>query len=180
LDFNTERNTDYNGETWEIQYQKNQGDFLNKLLIRYNDFNDTFEIYFSKNEELKSYLSSLSQDKRTWSPSQKCWVVLPEVASQVIVFSKDLFESVDFSTVPINYQKIFQDSYDTEVINKNISVSNDDVYKILYLIDSAPKSVIKAVYKTLAKEYHPDGGSPNNERFIEIKEAYDSIINRKP
>src|SRR6476646_10576237 len=55
-------------------------------------------------------------------------------------------------------------------------------YHILGLQKGATEEQIRAAYKLLAKRYHPDrnmGDPPAQSRFIEIKEAYESLIERK-
>lgn len=55
-----------------------------------------------------------------------------------------------------------------------------DYYKILGVSKDAPTDKIKSAYRKLAQKYHPDM-NPNNkseseERFKEISEAYDALI----
>jgi curved DNA-binding protein CbpA len=51
-----------------------------------------------------------------------------------------------------------------------------DLYSVLGVARHAPQNVIKAAYRALAKQYHPDGDSTGNpERFIELTEAYDVL-----
>ena len=46
-----------------------------------------------------------------------------------------------------------------------------DFYRVLGILPNAPDEVIKAVYRALAKKYHPDaGGDP--DRFRAISDAY--------
>src|SRR5438445_8587749 len=55
-------------------------------------------------------------------------------------------------------------------------------YHILGLQKGATEDDIRAAYKLLAKRYHPDRnmGDPSAQaRFIAIKDAYDSLIERK-
>ena len=55
-------------------------------------------------------------------------------------------------------------------------------YKILGLPDGAPLSDVRKQYRKLVMQYHPDKNkSPSAEaRFIEIKEAYEIIIRKRP
>lgn len=54
--------------------------------------------------------------------------------------------------------------------------------QILQLAEGASKDDIKAAYRRLSKEYHPDiNDSPDaHERFLEIKAAYEYLTNEKP
>jgi len=54
-----------------------------------------------------------------------------------------------------------------------------DYYKILGVKKEASEKEIKFAYRKLAKKYHPDLNrtDPNaKEKFIELKEAYDTLI----
>ena len=50
----------------------------------------------------------------------------------------------------------------------------DDYYKILNIDKNASNDEIKAAYRKLARENHPDKGG-NNEQFIKIQEAYEIL-----
>jgi len=54
-----------------------------------------------------------------------------------------------------------------------------DYYEILGIDKDASEKEIKLAYRKLAKKYHPDlnrTDSNANEKFIELKEAYDTLI----
>ena len=55
-----------------------------------------------------------------------------------------------------------------------------DYYKILGLDRDAGPEKIKQAYRSMAKKFHPDiNDAPDaHERFIEITEAYDILMNR--
>jgi molecular chaperone DnaJ len=49
-------------------------------------------------------------------------------------------------------------------------------YEILGVPESASESEIKAAYRRLAREFHPDSGRPGDvARFREVQEAYDTL-----
>ena len=50
----------------------------------------------------------------------------------------------------------------------------DDYYSILHLKKNCTKSEIKKQYRKLSLKYHPDKDG-DNEKFIEIKTAYDTL-----
>lgn len=50
-------------------------------------------------------------------------------------------------------------------------------YSILGLPFGADKKSIKSAYRRLVMVFHPDRGPECRQRFIEINEAYDALIN---
>lgn len=50
-------------------------------------------------------------------------------------------------------------------------------YRVLGLLDGAPPALVKAAYKALAFEHHPDRGGDAN-RFILIRDAYEELKSR--
>ena len=57
------------------------------------------------------------------------------------------------------------------------SFSSKDYYKILGLSKTASKSDIRAAYLQLAKQFHPDSKTGNEEKFKEIGEAWSVLRN---
>src|SRR6266850_5240332 len=58
----------------------------------------------------------------------------------------------------------------------------DDFHQILNVPRNASEAQIKNAYRKLAKKYHPDiSKEPDAEqRFIEITEAYEALLDKKP
>jgi len=54
----------------------------------------------------------------------------------------------------------------------------ENPYAVLGVREDAPMPVIEAAYKQLSKEYHPDSGSGNTEKFKEVQEAYKKLQQR--
>ena len=52
-----------------------------------------------------------------------------------------------------------------------------DHYKVLGVSANASKDEIKKAYLGLAKQYHPDTVSGNEEKFKEIANAYETLNN---
>src|SRR2546423_11978590 len=50
-----------------------------------------------------------------------------------------------------------------------------DYYKTLGVSDKATAKEIKAAYRKLSKQYHPDADGGNEERFKEISAAFDVL-----
>lgn len=53
----------------------------------------------------------------------------------------------------------------------------NNYYKVLGLDKNATIDQIRAAYKKLAREHHPDKGGDKNE-FLKVQEAYDTLINK--
>ena len=51
-------------------------------------------------------------------------------------------------------------------------------YEILHVSQDAPVEIIKLAYKGLAQKYHPDRykGADANEKIVQIREAYETLI----
>ena len=54
-----------------------------------------------------------------------------------------------------------------------------DPYKSLGVNKGATENEVKKAYRKLAKEYHPDKSSGNEERFKEIADAYETLSDPK-
>ncbi|MHB8261134.1 MAG: DnaJ domain-containing protein [Bacteroidia bacterium] len=52
-----------------------------------------------------------------------------------------------------------------------------DYYQILQVKPTATNAELKAAYRRLAKLFHPDKNSGAEEKFKQIKEAYETLIN---
>lgn len=57
---------------------------------------------------------------------------------------------------------------------KASTTSGEDPYAALYLTPKAPYSLVKAVYRHLVKEHHPDAGG-DQEQFLRLQNAYEKI-----
>jgi hypothetical protein len=155
---------------------------MNILTLKHNSLSDTIELFFT-NEELQSFLSSLPQKTRTWNKKDRCWVIVPEVLSKVVAYSRHLFTRIDCSALPEEYQREVHQALSGTTKSKRTKYNksytlNKSPYKRLYLTPDAPKFIVKAVYKALAFEYHPDRGG-NTEQFQELMEAYAKILKEK-
>lgn len=147
---------------------------VSTLILRHNTVSDTIELHFV-NEDLKTFLSSLPPHFRTWNPKSKCWVIVPEILNKIVSYSRHLFTRIDSSSLPVRHQTIVQRALQGLKDNSSIKNEPNSPYATLYVTQNAPKFVIKAAYKALAFQYHPDRGG-NSEEFQRVREAYDKIV----
>lgn len=54
-------------------------------------------------------------------------------------------------------------------------VVEDDPWAVLHLRPGAPKAIIQAAWRALAKELHPDHGG-DEKQFMKVKAAYDKLM----
>jgi hypothetical protein len=111
--------------------------------------------------------------------------VTPDVLDKIAAIASPHFEEIKYFSLPPHLQKLVR-KFITEDFGKrekkttvkpNNGTSNSP-YTTLFLTPGAPKFVIKAVYKAMASHYHPDKKTGNNERFIEISNAYKTITSK--
>lgn len=55
------------------------------------------------------------------------------------------------------------------------AVAAQDFYKILGLDKSCSERDLKKAYRTLSKKYHPDKATGDEEKFLEVAEAYEAL-----
>lgn len=156
------------------------------LEFRYNDDNDTVDVLYNGCDPLDQYIRfRLTAPNRTWSKSAQCWVVTPDVLDKIAALASPHFEEIKYFSLPPHLQELVR-KFITEDFGKRekkttVKPNNGtstSPYTTLFLTPGAPKFVIKAVYKAMALHYHPDKKTGNNERFIEISNAYKTITSK--
>ena len=131
------------------------------IKLLYNKVNDTVELHYSGHPKFTSYIrNDLHISKRTWVPTEMCWVIVSEALTELLPIIHDEFDTVDSRNLP------------EDIGSRKVSKTS---LGVLHLTEDAPEFLIKAVYKRLAKQYHPDGDEPNEEHFKKVSEAYKSI-----
>ena len=53
-----------------------------------------------------------------------------------------------------------------------------NAYRILGVADNASEEECKKAYRRLCVKYHPDNNDGDASKFMEVKEAYESILNK--
>lgn len=56
-----------------------------------------------------------------------------------------------------------------------LAATQQDFYKILQLEKSCNDRDLKRAYRTLSKKYHPDKSSGDEQKFLEVAEAYETL-----
>lgn len=56
-----------------------------------------------------------------------------------------------------------------------LAATQQDLYKILQLDKSCNERDLKRAYRTLSKKYHPDKTSGDEQKFLEVAEAYETL-----
>ena len=56
-----------------------------------------------------------------------------------------------------------------------LAATSKDLYKVLQLDKSCSDRDLKRAYRTLSKKYHPDKSSGDEQKFLEVAEAYEAL-----
>jgi len=56
-----------------------------------------------------------------------------------------------------------------------LAATTQDLYKILQLDRSCNDKDLKRAYRTLSKKYHPDKTTGDEQKFLEVAEAYEAL-----
>ena len=81
--------------------------------------------------------------------------------------------NLDYSELP-EFERKKLDEYSRKASPTQLNVNATDSYSILHLLPSAPRVIVDAAWKALAREHHPDRGG-NTEVFQKYQAAYDHI-----
>ncbi len=134
----------------------------------------TAEVFRSQTEpdmleiRLSHFIPGLREDiltiqprsHRRWYPEHKCWLIHEAHLQQLV----DMLREREIEV------------YSPDLLGQ--SQSYDSRYAALYLLPDAPWEVVQAVYRVLARLYHPDTGG-STQRMVEINAAYAEIKNER-
>lgn len=120
------------------------------------------ELRFSYNawavEQLKARIPS---SFRSWDPDARCWTVDEPYVDQALGILRNVF-----STVHI---------VDERVPKAGASAGRgESAFTALHLLPTAPKELIDAAYRCLARLYHPDAGG-DTSKMQAINLAYEQL-----
>ena len=151
---------------------------MKKILeLRYNDSNDTVELHYRDCIELDNFVQGRVLPKdRCWSKELRCWVVLPDVLVEIAIVAASHFDDVRYFSLPNRLQNLVQAALSSNNFTPKSEMNTDSNLHSLYLTEDAPKFLVKAVYKALAKRYHPDNQKTGDEdEFKRVSEIYESL-----
>jgi len=127
---------------------------------------------FSRNlvDQLKACIPG---SHREWVPERKVWIVDSAYAATAIRLMREVFGEVVVEDQRSTYRDPFPPT--TPRVDPDCAV--------LYILPDAPRCVIDAAFKALAREYHPDR-LPAGERkqghewMVRINTAYERVVDR--
>ena len=104
------------------------------------------------------------------------WLVWWERAPELVSLASRYYQ-VDWSQLPGEWQMLIAGGRKSSTIRRKPKAKASP-FSSLYLLDTAPKPVVKAVYKALLREYHPDhnDGVGDKEKLNEVITAYREVI----
>lgn len=138
------------------------------------------QIYCSKSlpKPLHIFLrDAIEPSSRFWDGQLKSWMISYAVLRRVVCFARKQ-SSIDYSALAIEWQYMIAGACRAEDSGRPVIISKSDelrrAYETLHLLPSAPGSVVRIVFKTLALRAHPDRGGSTSQ-MAAINTAYDLI-----
>jgi hypothetical protein len=115
---------------------------------------------------------------RKYDSANRQWLV-HHTKGKTLLGLASRFYTVDRGELPLQWQLLMAGGKASNKTTPTPEVGNSP-YAVLYLLDNAPLSVVKVVYKTLLLEYHPDhnDGVGDKDRLQEIIVAYRKITSK--
>lgn len=111
--------------------------------------------------EISNYIRyKIPYNKRIFSEH---WFITVKYIPSLVKFARGRGIVVDVSSLP---------AYITKHLGEQVKTSPSAT---LYLIDGAPEYIVDAVWKAIAKKWHPDKEGGDSSEFLKFKEAYDHI-----
>ena len=137
---------------------------------------------FSSHQSVVEYIKLIiPQNKRLFDSSTGCWVVHNKYTLPIVQLGYTKEGYVDYSSLPESIQiQIASEKKNWTRSSSRAKVfsSGGDVktsaYATLFLQPDAPQCVVKAAYRALSKEHHPDRGG-DEEIFKQITKAYEDL-----
>lgn len=115
---------------------------------------------------------------RKYDSEDQCWYVWWERAPELVDIASRFYQ-VDWSELPGRWQMLIAGGKaSSRPIPRRKPVSKVSPFAKLHLLDTAPRSVVKAAYKALLLAYHPDhnDGVGDKAKLNEVIDAYREVI----
>lgn len=132
----------------------------------------------------KTFVTFLKREiphsERHYSPKTKAWQVHTRYLTRLCRFGRKCFEQIEYQSLPTRYRLALDRVLAREDETATVQVLSEEqaLYAKLFLLPSAPDSLLKSAYKCLAGEYHPDKGGCA-EKFMVLQEAYNEILEKR-
>jgi DnaJ-class molecular chaperone len=98
---------------------------------------------------------------RAWDPKSKYWSVsVPYIEHAILIVQTTFPELMVNDERPV------------------VRPRRDEDYSVLHLHSTAPSYIVDAVYKAMAKHYHPDVNPKGADKMRKINSAYERIRKR--
>lgn len=106
----------------------------------------------------------IPKDYRRWDKEERVWVISYVYEKEILDLCSSYFD------------KVIQHGE-----KRYSTILSPPAYKTLHLLPSAPKEVVVAAYRVLARLYHPDLNKDKNatEKMKGINVAFDTIMGRR-
>lgn len=140
---------------------------------------DWIGLRFSHNDRFLSYIqyNIKPASYRRWNPDKKRWDIHKRKLLVAVSMGKRFFDHVDYGSLPEELQILIVKHikyHAGEFAGLHRSLEDEDPYRTLHLLPSAPWEVIQAAYKALAFLFHPDRGG-DQDQFRNVDRAYQQL-----
>lgn len=113
---------------------------------------------------------------REWQPDMKMWVVFDDYVDHAIDLVYAWFSPViKLYDKPQPTQTYYSTNTDGSA-NSNANSNNPTDYLLLNLMPTTNVALVKAAYRVLVKEVHPDTSKADGAEFIKLHAAYERIL----
>jgi hypothetical protein len=131
-----------------------------------------YELRFPFNQHLVDMLKVyIDASDREWNPQRKVWIIDPTS----IAMALDLLKSVYPNTRVVEHEEFAPP--------RSEPIRQTGPHATLYVLPDAPRCVVDAAYRALAREFHPDRAPAEqrdqaHEVMLAINEAYEVLRDR--
>jgi len=148
----------------------------------WNDDTQFARMKFSHNRRFHDFirLGVKPLSYRQWDKDRNCWWVHADKLPMLVAAARRFFVHVDYRVLPDWVQLRIaarNGSSTSDSVRGFIGPLEQDAHTVLHLQPTAPWSVVKAAYKTLCLEHHPDRGG-SVETLQKINAAYAQLQKR--